>query len=317
MYNCIVYRVPCILCMLWWCGVHISALCCALHQPSKSYVSPTVIAFLSNYIHMACLNTIWTLDVSNIWSERRRSSIPCVLNCVSFYFCCCCCYSLAFHSFSVIRFFFLSMFVHSLFCFIPIFLWFSFTSHAHTQCMCVRHLFFVIMPCAAATAVIRPDDDTLPDALLPSPHYFRVLFFFVVSQSVLCRLNRVQFCCRFFFSLKNATLHACPSRLEEDDAHISLYIFRFFFFVSFLCFGLVWFLWVFRSFHFDSQCKYKYQMCESVHAIVVVVEKKWTLWIRMRPTERIKRNSNDQISMQKLNNFQLKSILCGSVRWYI
>lgn len=36
----------------------------------------------------------------------------------------------------------------------------------------------------------------------------------------------------------------------------------------------------------------------------------------MRPIDRIKRNSKDRISMQKSNNFQLKSILCGSVHWF-
>lgn len=123
------------------------------------------------------------------------------------------CYSLAFHSLCAIRFFFYFIeSVHSLFCFVPVFS--DSLSHLRTAmpCMCSP---LVLCYCALCDgieqrqpAVRTARDDgvcAMADALVPSPHYFQ-LFVFLIRCS--CRIRSIQCCCRFVFSLVNASANA-------------------------------------------------------------------------------------------------------------
>lgn len=178
------------------------------------------------------------------------------------------CYSLAFHSFSVIRFFstFVRPFVILFRSYFESFFQFSFHSVLeYVVCVCVRHLFFVIMPGAAMTASSRAAwwlCVPLADALLPSP---RGIFIFV-SHSIRVVGYSIQCCSLDTFSRSLAqhcmcghmgwkrttwthTISSCPmfwARLVRLGSFGGVCRWVFFFFLLFRV------VRCFRSFHFDS-----------------------------------------------------------------
>lgn len=134
--------------------------------------------------------------IRNIWT--RRSNIPCkiLLLLLLFWFFC---YSLAFHSFSVIRFFF-SMFVHSLFCFVPIsvffLLFFEFSFHFILQCCVCEFATCSLLLCLVRRqrpAIVRPDDSVCFGRRICCRR--RVIFIFV-SHSIRVVGYSIQCCSR-------------------------------------------------------------------------------------------------------------------------
>lgn len=137
-------------------------------------------------------------------------------------FCCCFCFSVTLRRF--IHFLLSASSpcssVHSLFCFVPILNHsFNSLSTSYNSVVCVRHLFFVIMPGATMTASSRAAWRLCvlsADALLPSP---RVIFIFV-SHSVRVVGYSIQCCSLDTFSRSlTQHCHVRPYVLEEDDVN--------------------------------------------------------------------------------------------------
>lgn len=238
----------------------------ALYAMHRMIKSPTVAAFTSHYIWHECF--VLYLQFETYEPDDRIFHVKyCIfavfvvvlvfllLFSVSFIFC----YP---HLLLHVRPFVILF--RSYFCFFSSLFWILFPFHTTVLCVWVRHLFFVIMPGAAAAASNRAAwwlCMLWPTHLLPSPRYFHFCFPFDsccrLLDSVLFTINS------FSHSLTQHCMcdHMCWKRTTWTHTN----------FFCFQCFGLVWFLWgllvvcvaSFVSFFFvlfvlfiSIQCKY-------------------------------------------------------------